>query len=676
MKIRILFLLLFVALLNIGLVNSQDNEDWLVRATSKNNYNGVTLSNGRIGLVSGEKLFSVSDIIVNGVYDKESEVGVSRIIRGPVFTNMNIRIDGQTVSEKNISGWSQVLNMKEATLTTSVNVGSTAHIDYTIMALRNLPYMGMVVIEITPNKDILFSAENETAFPVELKQTRTTFKLLKDAEIELPVFSSEAVTNTGMHHVSSCTAFLFDDKRPDIQAAYNIGSHMQTMSFEKSLKKGEKYRFALVGAICSTGNFKDVISEAERMSVYAMQSKIDFLLSGHKGKWASLWEGDIIIEGNPDDQRDVRLALYHLYSFTRENTRLSIAPMGLSTATGYNGHIFWDTELWMFPPLLMFNQGIARSLIDYRYDRLEKACQRAEAYGYEGAMFPWESDDSGEEATPSWCLTGPFEHHITADIGIAFWNYYRVYRDKGWLSENGYPLLKKIADYWISRVVKNNDGTYSINNVVGADEFAQNIDDNAFTNGSVTAVLRYAQLAAIELGLKPDTRWKDVGEHIKFHYTEDGITKEHATYKGETIKQGDVNLLAYPLEVVIDPVQIKRDLSYYEPKIFEDGPAMGNAVLSILYSRLGDKEKAYRLFKSSYTANKRLPFGVLSESAYSNNPYFATGAGGLLQAVVNGFGGLEITDKGVVQRKTSLPLEWKSLTIKGVGPEKKTYIIK
>lgn len=673
MKIKFFFFI-FLLSLSVTPVSSQD-DGWTIRAVPGGSYNGITLANGQIGLVSGSELFRVSDIVLNGVFDKQSERGVSRIVRGPVFTDINMYIDGQPVTGKTTSGWEQVLNMKEAFLTTSVDFGASARIGYTLLALRNLPYAGLAVVEITPYKDITLAVENETGFPPELSDTHTAFKRLKDGSTELPVFTSDALTCTGMHRVASCAAFLFDGERPAIQPGYAIGSDRQTMTFETKLKKGQKYRFAVAGAVCSSAGFSDPANEAERMAVYAMQGSIGFLLDAHRKQWADLWTADIIIEGNPADQRDVRLALYNLYSFVRADSRQSIAPMGLSTVTGYNGHIFWDAELWMYPPLLLLNRDLARSMTDYRYDRLAKACQRARNYGYRGAMFPWESDDTGEEATPTWCLTGPFEHHITADVGIACWNDYRVYGDKEWLAETGYPVLKEVADFWVSRAERNADGSYSIKNVVGADEFAQNIDDNAFTNGSAKTVLEYAVKAASVLGMHPDDRWGEVAASMKFHYMPDGVMKEHAAYQGEIIKQADVNLLAYPLEVVTDAVRVEQDLRYYEPKIYEDGPAMGNAVLSILYCRLGNREKAYELFKKSYTQNKRPPFGVLSESPYSDNPYFATGAGGLLQAVINGFGALGITEKGVVQGKGVLPASWKSLTITGVGKERKTYTV-
>ena len=92
--------------------------------------------------------------------------------------------------------------------------------------------------------------------------------------------------------------------------------------------------------------------------------------------------------------------------------------MGLS-GLGYNGHAFWDTELWMYPSLLLLQPDIAKSLLEYRYQRLETAKNNAFSHGYKGAMFPWESAASGNEETPVWALSGPFEHHITADIAIA-----------------------------------------------------------------------------------------------------------------------------------------------------------------------------------------------------------------------------------------------------------------
>ena len=142
------------------------------------------------------------------------------------------------------------------------------------------------------------------------------------------------------------------------------------------------------------------------------------------------------------------------------------------------------------------------------------------------------------------------------------------------------------------------------------------------------------------------------------------------------IKQADVNLLAYPLHVITNKEQIELDLAYYSEKIDKkDGPAMASGVLSVLYARLGNREKAYDYFVKSYLPNSRPPFGVFSESANSNNPYFATGAGAMLQAVIFGFGGVEQTDTGLKYNKGLLPKEWKSLKIIGLGTDNRTISV-
>ncbi|MEJ2112373.1 MAG: glycoside hydrolase family 65 protein, partial [Flavobacteriaceae bacterium] len=433
--------------------------------------------------------------------------------------------------------------------------------------------------------------------------------------------------------------------------------------------------FAWTAAECTTQDFQDPQSESERFVIFNLLTPQNDLLKQHLELWEDLWQGDIIIEGDLQSQQDIRLGLYHLYAFGRGDSDLSIAPMGLSSQN-YNGHIFWDTELWMYPPLLLLNQDIARSLVNYRSNRLEKAKQKAINFGYKGAMFPWESDDTGEEATPAWALTGTFEHHITADVAIAFWNYYRVTKDKAWLKERGYPMLKEVANYWVSRSIKNSDGSYSIKNVVGANEFAPNVDDNAFTNGSAITALRYAILASDELRVSANESWKEVANNIKIHRFPDGTTMEHSKYNGDIIKQADVNLLTFPLDIVKDEATILKDLKYYEPKLAEEGPAMGKSVFAVIYARLGDVDNAFRLFRESYEPNKRPPFGALSETATADDPYFATGAGGMLQTVLFGFGGLHLTDEGIIQKNPILPKEWKSLTIKGVGLENKTYSVK
>jgi trehalose/maltose hydrolase-like predicted phosphorylase len=330
----------------------------------------------------------------------------------------------------------------------------------------------------------------------------------------------------------------------------------------------------------------------------------------------------------------------------------------------------------MFPALLVLHPDMAKSMMEYRFERLKEAKHNAFAHGYKGAMYPWESAASGNEETPVWALSGPFEHHITADVAIAAWNYFAVTQDTSWLREKGFPMIKECADFWASRVERNGPGHYDINNVVAADEWAENVDNNAFTNAAAKANLRYAVMAANILHQPVDQDWIDVEKNIPVLKLPDGVTSEYSGYDGRKIKQADVNLLAYPLKEITDPAQIKKDLSYYESRVGEGSPAMTHAIFTILHARLHEPEEAWKAFEETYIPNKLPPFGVMAETAGGTNPYFATGAGGYLQSILFGFGGLDIAPKGIVQLKTSLPKNWKSLKLTGIGKDKKTFVVK
>lgn len=650
---------------------SAQDKGWKLAATEPDEtYVGAPVANGGIGILPWKEPFSVKHVILNHVFENGAEYGISRVLKGINPFLLSISIDTKEVNGKNITGWKQEIDMKAATHTTSFEVLDKADVKYTICALRNMPYAGMIQVEVKALQDCSLQVFQQMEVPKEYGESEITFTKLKGGNAGQYVMSTSASSRYGTHRVTGSAGFVYDKGAFDFQ----ILKEANQLSLSRSLKKGETVSFTLLGTVCSTRDFADPFGESVRQIVFANYEGIARLTKAHQAAWDKLWEGDVVIEGDDEAQRNVRFALYNLYSFARGGSRLSISPMGLS-AQGYNGHIFWDTELWMYPPMLLLNQDIARSMIDYRTDRVKPAMQRAYAHGYKGVMFPWESDDTGTESTPTWALTGPFEHHITADVAIAAWHYYCVTKDHKWLLEEGYPLLKQVADFWVSRVEEMPDGKYAIVNVVGANEYASGVTDNAFTNGAAVCALKYAVAAAKACGDKAPAVWSKIANGLRFHSFEDGVTKEHEFYKGVMIKQADVNLLGYPLEVITNPETLKKDLKYYTDKIDpKHGPAMSYSSFCVQYARLGDSEKAYEMFKRSYLPNLRPPFGVLAETPTSQNPYFATGAGGLLQAVINGFAGLKITDNGIVQIPSVLPKHWKKVVIKGVGSEKKTYI--
>jgi trehalose/maltose hydrolase-like predicted phosphorylase len=655
-------------------------DPWKIEAAKIDpaNYYGVTVANGMIGIVSSPQPFKVKDVVLAGAYDVYGRGRVSNFLRSFNLLSMNLDIDGKRIDAANIGNMKQALDMRRASFTSSFDYADKATITNTYYSLRHLPFTVLMDVIITAKKNISIIGSSVMEAPDALRDVQNYYNEIDRPHVVISLLTSTAKSPAGKLLMCASNTFLFSEPYgQEPRVIHEMwDNNMHLMKFSKTIKAGETYRFSIIGSSITSAHHDDPLNEAERLTIYAKLEGRERLLQFHQKAWDELWKSDIQIEGDAQAQQDVHSMLYHLYSFVREGTALSPSPMGLS-GLGYNGHVFWDSEIWMYPALLVMRPELAKSMIEYRYQRLEAARKNAFANGFKGAMFPWESADSGVEETPVWALSGPFEHHITADVAIAAWNYYAVTQDKEWLHEKGWPILSSTAEFWASRVERNGPGKYDIKNVVAADEWAENVDNNAFTNAAAKANLQYATQAATILGIVPNTDWMNVANNIPILKMENGVTKEHATYKGEGIKQADVNLLAYPLKEITDPKQIQKDLEYYETRVPNEGtPAMTQGVFALLHARLGNADKAYHWFKDAYIPNLNPPFRVIAETKGGTNPYFATGAGGILQAVIMGFGGLEISPTGLSQIKTVLPKSWKSLTITGAGPEKKTYPIK
>ena len=677
MKNRLLY---FILIASCFCQLHAQTDPWKIKADNiiPSDYYGITVANGMIGVISSPEPFKVKNVVLAGTYDLYGRGRVSNFINSFNLLNMRLAIDGREIDSKSVQNFKQELDMYNAAFSSSFEYGDKASISYSYYSLRQLPFSVLIEVTIRAKKDLEITGSSVMEAPDAIKDVQNYFNEIDRPHASIALLTSTGKSPTGKLQLCASTCFLFNETHgTEPKIIHEMwDNNMHLMKFNKTVKAGENYAFSIVGTSISSAHNDDPLNEAERMTIFAKLEGHDRLLEFHKKAWKNLWESDIKIEGDDQVQQDIHSMLYHLYSFAREGTAYSLSPMGLS-GLGYNGHVFWDADLWMFPVLLVLHPEIAHSLIEYRFERLDAARKNAFSHGYKGAMYPWESAGSGVEETPVWALSGPFEHHISACVGMAAWNYYCVTQDKEWLREKGWPILSATADFWKSRVERTNPDQYDIKNVVAADEWAENVDNNAFTNSAAKVNLLDAVSAAKILGITPDPDWSLVSQKIPILKMSDGITKEFADYKGEGIKQADVNLLGYPLKIITDTSQIRADLEYYSTRVPNEGtPAMTQAIFALLYARLGNGNKAYHYFKDAYIPNLNPPFRVIAETKGGTNPYFATGAGGILQCVLMGFGGLDITPAGIVQVKSVLPPGWKSITITGVGPQKKTYTVK
>ncbi len=429
--------------------------------------------------------------------------------------------------------------------------------------------------------------------------------------------------------------------------------------------------------LISGGKLTNIIYGARLTKVY--QGKNDL---------THLWQtSDVVISGDPEAQQVTHANLFYLLSSTYPGSDHSIPPMGLSSDI-YSGHIFWDAEVWMMPALLVQHPEYAKSVVDYRFKTLAQAKRNAAAHGFQGAEYPWESADTGKEMAPAGFDR---ERHITADVGWAAWQYYLWTGDKAYLAKEGGPLLTACADYWVSRVTKGADGKYHINGVIGPDETADVVNDDAYTNGVVRACLDAAGRAAKVLGQTPDPRWATVSVNIAIpmdptrHIPSGSAAPLTDRFSA---KQADTLLLLYPLNAPgLNAVTAGRMLDFYSAHTIKNGPAMTASMEAIVAARLGRSQQSLDLFHDSYRPFMRGPWDAFAEKRTSSRVYFCTGMGGCLQSVFAGFAGLRVVKAGEAGLGTKiagdaeaalyadphLPPGWTGLVVKGVKFRGKSY---
>jgi trehalose/maltose hydrolase-like predicted phosphorylase len=430
--------------------------------------------------------------------------------------------------------------------------------------------------------------------------------------------------------------------------------------------------------------------------------------------WQRVWDAmDIIIDGDPEAQLSMRTGLYHMnIAAPRHDNRVNI---GAKTLTGfaYRGHSFWDTELFMLPVFIHTAPEIARNLLNYRYQRLPAARQKAKDNGFEGAQFPWESADTGEEVTPTWLphfsdhtkliriWTGDIEIHISADIAYAACKFWRATGDDAWFTQQGAEIVLDTAKFWASRAEwKAEHQRYEFTTVVGPDEYHDRVDNNFFTNYMARWNLKtaletldwleqHAPTKAIELVKSLDLTparlktWQVVMDKIYLPVQSNGLIEEFEGYlqrkdvdlaaleprhisvqalfgiegcaDTQVLKQLDVLMLMYLLPDDFTPAQMEVNYNYYTPRTdLTYGSSLGPSIQSLMDTWMGNREMAYQHFMRAARAD------MLNIRGNTGDGFHGASAGGMWQSLVFGFSGLTLDDDHW-EIHPNLPAHWKRL---------------
>lgn len=293
-----------------------------------------------------------------------------------------------------------------------------------------------------------------------------------------------------------------------------------------------------------------------------------------------------------------------------------------------------------------------------------------------------ESAATGFETCPSWAATGLREVHISGDVAWSCLQVYRVQQQAGntsWLAEIGYPLLSGIADFWVSRAtVHDVTGGLSIDLVIPPDEYADNVNNSAYTNSVAKIALNAAAAAAVILGKPPSVwqPWLDASAALSVPFNASvpgypgGVHPEYDGYFNTTIKQADVILLGYPLDVRFGNLTAetrRNDLLYYAPLTDPGGPAMTWSMHAIGFLELHEMDKASTFLNQSMQTTLESPFRQWIETTSGGAPQFLTGAGGFLQSLIFGYPGLRINDTALTFSSPALIEGTTSMKLRGLA---------
>uniref|UniRef100_A0A2M4ACX0 Protein-glucosylgalactosylhydroxylysine glucosidase n=1 Tax=Anopheles triannulatus TaxID=58253 RepID=A0A2M4ACX0_9DIPT len=397
----------------------------------------------------------------------------------------------------------------------------------------------------------------------------------------------------------------------------------------------------------------------------------------HRHEMDRMWQKyGISVEGNDRLDRVIKASAFYLSSSLPSQGTFQpasypfygLSPSGLGRGgkelAEYQGHSFWDTEMWMFPPILLLDPANARKLLHYRTLVTQAVADNARSNGYEGWQYAWESAFTGSETTPDFCPQVPeYQHHITADIAYAARLYYYATADLDWLRSEACQLVYETARFWKSRVDYNPDtDTYDIGRIMGPDEDHHNVTNSIYTNVVAAHNLFFGAFVGCQCkgaGDKyPQVREEELQQFLRIArslslpYNEQyDVHPEYKEYTfGTKIKQADVVLLGYPLEFPMKVSTKANNLKLYSMVTRPDGPAMTWAIHTIGHLDLNQQQEAANMFRKSYQQYLRAPFHVWSENGDGADGAgnFITGAGGFLQSVINGYAGVRLRHRQLV----------------------------
>ncbi len=646
--------------------------------------NMFLIGNGHLGYRGTLEEFNKSEMVglnVVGLYDRYKKLWRESInMPNPFKVILSNDSYLYSVLENKPIEHSQSLDLKHAVF--------SRHTEYEEIIIDSERF-----IPITKQNLLLFkytiTAKCDTKFHVSLGTDDDIY------EINGPHFKSKKILHRGrkiefrgktneQKNVSEVNQYYFNNQ--DFE--YDNGM----FDFDVELKQNETYEIICYSTILENEN-----DEAQNYTLAQYKKIKDLHFKDLESRWDKAY---IEIGGNDEVQFYSNYSIYHLLILGNENYETSIPARGVSGEV-YKGAIFWDSEIFLVPFFTLTNPKIARSLLKYRINTLSGAMAKAREFGYDGAFYAWESQDTGLEACSKYNVTDPEtgnpirtyfnekQIHICADIVYAFSNYVEITKDYSILEEGGLDVMIQVSKFFIS-YAKLVMGKYRFIDCIGPDEYHERVDDEAFTSYMAKFAINEC-IKHLDEGLQKES-FKEFVDHLfvplpnesklieqfRGYFKKEDVdvdtvrsrlvhendywgSKNGVATPTRVIKQADVIALLVLLNKEFDKETMKANFDFYYPYT-EHGSSLSSSMYSIVASIIGYTDKAYDMFIKSASIDLSKDQKMWAGGIYIGGTHPASNAGSYL-SIIFGFAGLRFNEDSFTL-SPNLPDDIESLKFK------------
>ncbi len=701
--------------------------------TVKSSESLFSIGNGAMGQRANfEELYSgktfQGSYIAGVYYPDKTRVGwwkngypeyFAKVLNAPNWIGINIMVNNEQFDLFNcnkVEGFRRELNMKEGWLSRSFVASLKNGIDIEVNAMRflslDLDEIGAISYTIKPlnsDAEILFQPYLDSSITNEDTNWDDKFwDTLNVSHEGCQAFIQAKTMKTEFHTCTFMESKVFvNDSEVNIVPSVKANTNYIYFGYKQNVKQGSTYTIHKFGGytVDRNHNKTELVSAAKKVLSKAIQLGFNALLDKQKQAWGNIWEmADITIDGDIKAQQGIRFNIFHLnQTYLGKDSRLNIGPKGF-TGEKYGGSTYWDTEAYCIPFYMATkDQKVARSLLEYRYNHLERAIENAGKLGFKNgaALYPMVTMN-GEECHNEWEIT--FEEiHRNGAIAFAIYNYYRFTDDYTYIPEKGLEVLIGIARFWEQRATFSSaKNKYVILGVTGPNEYENNVSNNFYTNYIAKWCINYT-LENIErikteysidfkriihktkLSKAEMDQWKIVANNMYFPFDnerniylqQDGfLDKELITVadldksqrpinqkwswdrilRSPYIKQADTLQGFYFFEDDFTMDELERHFDFYEPFTVHES-SLSPCVHSIQAAKLGRMEQAYTF----YLRTSRLDLDDYNHEVHEG--LHITSMAGTWMSIVEGFGGMRVKNN-TLNFAPKIPEQWNGYSFK------------